>query len=101
MSSSPLVNLVQVLVSVTAASGPLVVADASRNYLAWMNVGAFPVTVTPGNTPAVFGAGFVYGSSGLANQGGAQVMDSVVASNSFQAICGAGNTSTIVVWMGY
>jgi hypothetical protein len=93
-------TITQTTVAVTATSGALIAANSSRKYLGWMNVGANPVTVTPGASAAVFGTGQIYAAGGAGQQGASEEFPNGAPLNAFQCICDAGKTSTIIVWEG-
>lgn len=94
------ITLTQTIVNVTATSGALIAANASRKALRWMNVGGSDVTVVPGSSAAVAGNGMIYQGQGVGLQGSSESFDAVVPTNAFQCICAAGKTSTLVVWEG-
>jgi len=92
--------LTQTVVSVTATSSQLIAANSSRKSLKWMVVGANDVTVAPGSSSAVFGAGLIYQAQAANKQGSADTFDAVDPTNAYQVICAAGQTSTVIVWEG-
>lgn len=79
-------------------SAQLLAANASRKWARWMVVGTGPMTVAPGATPAVVGAGMAYDpAAGVGRQGGSESLsDPVSATGAFQAISTAG--TVVVVW---
>jgi hypothetical protein len=91
--------ITQTIVAVTATSTQLIAANANRKYLSWMVIGTADVTVTPGASAAVVGAGMMYQSSGANKQGASEEFPHGTPTNAFQCIAAA-TGSSIVVWEG-
>lgn len=97
-SSTPY-TITQTVVAVTAASAQVVAANAARRFLAWMVLGTADVTIAPGATAAVVGAGMVYQGSGANKQGASEEFPNGAPSNAFQCIAAAAG-SNLIVWEG-
>lgn len=93
------VTLTQTSVVVTATSAQLIAANLSRKYLAWMVVGTADVTITPGATTAVAGAGRIYQSAGAGKQGAVEEFPAATPTNAFQIVAAA-TGSTVYIWEG-
>lgn len=85
--------------SVTDTSAEAIQANDSRTALLVQNVGLNPVTLSPLN-PAVASAGMV-----LAAGASLPLMDiqhhGALVTDGYFAVCGAGLTSTLVVWQSF
>lgn len=92
-------SLTSTAITVTTTSAQLIAANSARKYLSWMVIGTSDVTVSPGATAAVAGAGIVYQSSGAGKQGASQEFPNGAPTNAFQVI-GAAAGSIMYVWEG-
>jgi hypothetical protein len=91
--------ITQTSVTVSTTSAQLIAANANRKYLSWMVIGTADVTIVPGATAAVAGAGLVYQASGAGKQGASEEFPNGAPSNAFQVIAAA-TGSTVIVWEG-
>ena len=93
-------TITQTVVPVGTASTPLVAANPSRKYLAWMIIGTADVTIAPGSSVSAVGQGMVYKGLGLNQQGASQEFQSGAVHVGAFACIAAAVGSSVVVWEG-
>ncbi len=91
--------LTQTAVAVGTTATPILAANPTRKYLAWMVVGPANVTCAPGAGGVAVGSGFVFTASGSNAQGAAQEFPHGAPTSAFQCIAAAAG-STVIVWEG-